>query len=376
MSPAALSLFTLAAALGAASAQAVTGTFPPVPLASKHFTYPNLPFQVDTDQGLIRGTQTGYNICNSTTENQDSLCQTSFFNDATDFCLWAPSKPGETVADVEGEMVAWCSKPGHGTRLIPEGALTGLQFLKTPDYIQVVGFIDQTKINMASGDFGGEMDPHGADLRGNPMGGVMFSTSFGNGIQQVIEWTNFMGSNSFCLKACDPAGANAANFCQHIYDRIGCAYNAPNAAQDKVFEACQADNADFPGVYTGADGAVTTYKQPAESLGPITSIPFTAKVPKSSNCTPLTSSAVFTGLPTAAAAAVTGSGSASGSGSSSGSATVTGSATAKPTGTSGSGSSTGGANAAQSSQPSDATTLAVSTIAGLFGVMFSVVFLA
>lgn len=61
-------------------------------------------------------------------------------------------------------MVAWCSKPGHGTRLIPAGALTGVQFLKTPDYIQIVGFIDQTKVNIANGDYGGEMDPHGADL--------------------------------------------------------------------------------------------------------------------------------------------------------------------------------------------------------------------
>ena len=127
--------------------------------------------------------QTGYNICNSTTQNQDSLCQTSFFTSLdgnehlhpltrsitnslrnTDFCLWAPSEPNSTVADTEGEMVAWCSKSGYGTRLIPEGTLTGLQFLKTPDYIQIVGFMDQTQINMASGDYGGEMDPHGADL--------------------------------------------------------------------------------------------------------------------------------------------------------------------------------------------------------------------
>jgi len=81
-----------------------------------------------------------------------------------DFCLWAPSEPGKTVGEIEGEMIAWCSKPGHGTRLIPEGTLTGLQFLKTPDYIQLVGFMDQTKIDMVAGDFGGEMDPHGADL--------------------------------------------------------------------------------------------------------------------------------------------------------------------------------------------------------------------
>jgi hypothetical protein len=64
-----------------------------------------------------------------------------------------------------------------------------LQYLKTPDYIQIVGFIDQTKINIASGDYGGELDPHGADLRGNPMGGVMFSSAWTGSLVQVIEWT-------------------------------------------------------------------------------------------------------------------------------------------------------------------------------------------
>jgi hypothetical protein len=109
------------------------------------------------------------------------MCQTSIFNALDgvlpfflhlipqaeffkDFCLWAPSAPGQTVGQIEGEMIAWCTKPGHGTRLIPAGTLTGVQFLKTPDYIQAVGFMDQTKIDMVDGDFGGEMDPHGADL--------------------------------------------------------------------------------------------------------------------------------------------------------------------------------------------------------------------
>lgn len=81
-----------------------------------------------------------------------------------DFCLWAPIDPDSEVGDVEGAMVAWCTKPGHGTRLIPANALQGVQFTRTPDYIQVVGFIDQTKINIMEGDWGGEMDPHGADL--------------------------------------------------------------------------------------------------------------------------------------------------------------------------------------------------------------------
>ena len=86
-------------------------------------------------------------------------------------------------------MIAWCSKPGHGTRLIPQGALTGLQWIQTSDYVQAVGFLDQTLVNIAEGDWGGEMDPHGADLRGNPMGGVLFSTAFGGSTPaQVVEW--------------------------------------------------------------------------------------------------------------------------------------------------------------------------------------------
>ena len=138
------------------------------------------PYQADSNVGLIRGTQSGFNICNSTTENQQSNCQTSFLNSIDgnhlvmisrslftppiDFCLWAPPAPNSTVADTEGEMVAWCTKPGHGTRLIPHDALLGVQYMRTPDYAQVVGFIDQTKINLQSDDYGGEMDPHGADL--------------------------------------------------------------------------------------------------------------------------------------------------------------------------------------------------------------------
>lgn len=68
------------------------------------------------------------------------------------------------IGDSEGEGVAWCTKPGKGTRLIPEGTFKGLQYIKTSDYIQIAGFIDQTKINVAAGDYGGEFDPHGADL--------------------------------------------------------------------------------------------------------------------------------------------------------------------------------------------------------------------
>jgi hypothetical protein len=358
MSPVALSSLLTIAALGVSLAGAqVTGTYPAVPLASKRYASPAaLPYKVDTDVGLVRGTQVGFNICNSTTENQKSLCQTAYTSGPGDFCLWGPPEAGKTVGEIEGEMVAYCTKPGHGTRLIPAGAITGLQYLKTPDYIQIVGFIDQTKISMAADDYGGEMDPHGADLRGNPMGGVVFSSAWTGSPIQVLEWTNFMGGNAFCFKACDPSMPNAAHYCEHVFDRIGCAFNAPNNAKDKVFEQCDSDNADYPGVYT-SDGKVMTYTQPPESLGVITKMPYTARVAPSSNCKSLTSSVVFSGLPTVSA-----SGSA---------ATNTGLATSRAS----TATATGSAPTSQSSSTSDGTTLAISG-ASFLGVIFSALFFA
>ena len=72
-----ISLSSLVLAIVLASgANAQSGTTTSLePLASKHFTWPNIPFQVTGDQGGERGPQFGYNLCNSTTQNQDSLCQ-------------------------------------------------------------------------------------------------------------------------------------------------------------------------------------------------------------------------------------------------------------------------------------------------------------
>ncbi|KAG8918960.1 hypothetical protein FRC01_001558, partial [Tulasnella sp. 417] len=222
------------------------------PLASQHFNYDSLPYQADTGTGE-RGTQFGYNICNSTTEGAASKCQTAIINSLDDFCIWGPPEPNSVVGNTEGEAVAWCTKPGHGTRVIPQGAITGAQFMRTKDYIQITGHINQALINMTPDDGGGEMDPHGADQRGNPLGGLVFTNAWGAGYTQVIEWHNFMGDNLFCLKACDPAGPNAARYCEHIFDRIGCWYNAPAAYLDGEFSSCLGESQDFPGIYTGAD---------------------------------------------------------------------------------------------------------------------------
>ena len=94
-----------------------------------------------------------------------------------------------------------------------------------------------------------------------------------------------MGDGAFCIKICDPARPNAANFCQHTYDRIGCAYNAPKNASPNVFESCLGDDQDFLGVYTQqGDGRVMTYMQPPAASGDVTSMPYQLRVPASSGC--------------------------------------------------------------------------------------------
>lgn len=175
---------------------------------------------------------------------------------------------------------------------------------------------------------------------------------------------SFMGGGTFCLKACDPAGPNAAHFCEHIFDRIGCQYNAPAAYRDGVFESCLGENQDFPGIYTDAAGAVQTYTQPPESLGPITTIPYSARVPASSSCSTYESASLFANAP---AATVTPAGSAPTS-TAGGSGARTGSSGSTTRSSSGNGNVN--ANSHNSTSPNGASANAALSLTGLVGAAF------
>ncbi|XP_006463015.1 hypothetical protein AGABI2DRAFT_43698, partial [Agaricus bisporus var. bisporus H97] len=215
--------------------------------------------------------QTGTNQC-GTQSSPNSTCQNSFLNSVDDFCLYAPPEPGadSVIGNTERIEVAWCTKSNHGTRLIPPGAIKGAHFIQTPDFVQVTGFGDLTQLNVPKGDFGVGLDPHGADGNGNPIGGLVFSSAFGE-LEQIPEWTNFMSDSEFCFRACKP-GPNAAQLCQHIYDVMGCMWNMPGN-YDSGFDTCQADTGEPMGVY----GSSTFFQgQPAT--------PPPHPAPSSSNC--------------------------------------------------------------------------------------------
>lgn len=70
--------------------------------------------------------------------------------------------------------------------------MTGVQFIKTSAYVQITGLINQDQIYLAANDSGGEMDPHGADQRGNPLGGLIFSKAFNGNWVQAVEWHKYV----------------------------------------------------------------------------------------------------------------------------------------------------------------------------------------
>ncbi|KAI0718729.1 hypothetical protein C8T65DRAFT_706669 [Cerioporus squamosus] len=184
--------------------------------------------------------QSGTNQCGNGSD-QNSMCQNVYVNSLDDFCIFAPPQPGpdSVIGNTERIEVAWCVQAGHGTRVIPDGAITGAHF--------VTGVGDLTKINIPQGDEGGELDPHGADGNGNPIGGLVFSNAFGS-MAQMHEWTNFVAYNEFCIRACKD-GPHAPALCQHIYDVMGCDWNMPGDYSAGSFDSCKGDTGEPMGVY-------------------------------------------------------------------------------------------------------------------------------
>jgi hypothetical protein len=288
------------------------------------------------------------------------LCQTLIVNNISDFCIWAPPTPNATISDTEANEVAWCVKEGHGGRGIPPGTFTGLQVLRNSNYYQFVGFINQPNVNIQAGDFGGELDSGGQDELGNPMGGMAYSSAFSSDnttLDQIPWWTEFIGGGVVALKICNPTGPNPQGYCQHTLDRIGIQYNMPNAAVNGTFEVCDSDAMDIPGEYTSG-GQTLSYAQPAETVS-IGTLPYTPRIPSSSNCQTYQSSALFTDFASLAASPTGASATPTGTGASKNGASGAGSASATPT----SGSNGAGA-------------ITISLFSSILGVAFSVAFLA
>ncbi|KAF8494890.1 hypothetical protein F5888DRAFT_1844840 [Russula emetica] len=108
----------------------------------------------------------------------------------------------------------------------------------------------------------------------------------------TFNWTEFIGGGIVRMKICNPNGTNPVGYCQHTLDRIGLPYNMSNTAQNGTFEVCDSGLMDIPGVYTSG-GQTLSYSQPAETVS-IGSLPYTPRIPSSSNCQIYQSTQIFT----------------------------------------------------------------------------------
>ncbi|KAG8805062.1 hypothetical protein FRC17_005749 [Serendipita sp. 399] len=223
--------------------------------------YPNLPAQSQNGQS-------GTNNC-GTGSSPSSQCQTLWLNSYDDFCLFGPPSTAP-IGDIERVAVAYCTKPTHGARVFPPGTFKGVHWVKTPDYVQITGQGDFTKIQIPNGDYGGELDNRGADGNGNPIGGLIYGNVFGAN-QQFHEWTEFISYNEFCIRAC--VGPNAPVNCNHIYDVMGCYWNMPANYNAGIFESCSGNT----GLPMGLYGTSRWYQGVSPTPGP-------HPAPASSNC--------------------------------------------------------------------------------------------
>jgi len=252
--------------------------------------------------------------------NQTSISRLLSVNSIDDFCLFAPPTGPAAISDTETEEVAWCTMPRNNARVIPDGTITAVSFLKTDFYVQLMGLGDFTKLNVVAGDEGGELDPHGATGAGNPIGGNVTTTVADGTDLQIAEWMLYMAADQFCLRACYNANStySAAFMCWHELDVMGCEFVMPGTYQPAgVFETCDADVAYppgwypsvvdgttsfstfaqyFTGIYTGADGQPTPY-----TVGDTVTPSAAYSTPSSSNCVSQTT--VSNGIPTTLLAA-------------------------------------------------------------------------
>ncbi|TXT11275.1 hypothetical protein VHUM_02026 [Vanrija humicola] len=190
-----------------------------------------------------------------------TAANTPGLNAIDDFCLFAPPEPNSVIGDTEADVVAWCTKARNNARVIPDGTITAAHLVKTPMYWQIQGWGDFTKLNIRHGDEGGELDPHGADAVGNPIGGNVTSTANG-GDASYEEWMSFMSYNEFCLRICTNEGQwTAGQMCEHQLDLMGCQWVMPGDYTDNSFTECDGDAAYPPGVYPQDDGSYSTFRQ-------------------------------------------------------------------------------------------------------------------
>ncbi|KAG0019116.1 hypothetical protein BGZ81_009911 [Podila clonocystis] len=94
----------------------------------------------------------------------------------TQYCIFLPSKPGQTISDSEDSAVTFCNKAipsAPNARTLPTDFIKSLHWVSNTSkgYVQITGRIDRSKYSLPASDGGGQYDikaPSGAKCSGYP----------------------------------------------------------------------------------------------------------------------------------------------------------------------------------------------------------------
>ncbi|KAH0826594.1 hypothetical protein J3R83DRAFT_4954 [Lanmaoa asiatica] len=132
--------------------------------------------------------------------------------------------------------VAWCMKSAQGTRLIPDGTISGARLFIVERNALGVGNL--ANINVPADGVAS------ASGKGDGAHGLVFTRAYGQ-LEQIYDWTSFVSQERFCFRACKPSAA-ASTACPRIHDISGCLEDVPGNYDTGVFEDCIGDAIEVP----------------------------------------------------------------------------------------------------------------------------------
>ena len=196
-------------------------TAPNTPILSTlHFPYTALPEEVYPlpSSFVVPSLATTFAI---QPPGSSSNCQTLIVNGPNNFHIWCSPTPNGSIGDKEAKVIAYCTQNTHGACPIPFGAITGLP-VHPPLMSKLLDSSITLTLSCPSTDSGGELDPHGADLQGDPLGGVVYSNATSDSTDGSLVHLNvFVGRLwAFLLKNCDNS-ITSPDHCLNTYDLVG-----------------------------------------------------------------------------------------------------------------------------------------------------------
>lgn len=77
---------------------------------------------------------------------------------SSDFCLYLPPTPGQSISATENDATAFCHTSRSYAKSFPRGFIRSAHYVRTSTLVQVTGRMNHTAYNIQTEDGGGQYD--------------------------------------------------------------------------------------------------------------------------------------------------------------------------------------------------------------------------